>query len=89
MDTRSMLPSMKARELSQLASQFATNLAERLEDLNRQYSSPVLSPEAVEYVETTYGERIPGSVPSDYLQVFEGLFCRYMSSRWVIIPDDE
>jgi hypothetical protein len=83
------LPTMKAGELSRLAGEFARELANRLEGINQHYPYPTLSPKAEIYLKEQLGGRIPGPEPSDYLRVFESIFCRYISSHYVITPDEE
>jgi hypothetical protein len=87
MDAFSQLPTISASDLASRASAFANNLAGQLEVLNRQYPTAEMSAEAKEVLEKTFGGTIPGSTPHDFIHVFEHLFCRYMASRWVIIPE--
>lgn len=87
MDTS--LPTMKAGTLDQLAQEFARELVKHLEEINERYPYPSLSAEAQMNLKGRVGERIPGPEPSGYLRVFESVFCRYISSHYVITPDEE
>jgi hypothetical protein len=87
MDSFQMLPTITMSELRDRAAGFAKHLAEQLEKLNRD-SHAVLPPEAQKYVEGVPDEQILRPTPFEYQSLFESVFCRYIASHYIIIPDE-
>lgn len=82
-----VLPTMKASELTEKATNFAKDLAERLEDFNREHPEPEISEEEWSYIREQFGGKIPGPTPTELIPTFEEIFCSYIASRYVIIPE--
>jgi hypothetical protein len=88
MDAFSVLPRITVSELQTRAGGFAKELVENLEKINRD-SNTVLTPEAQKYVESLPAEQFSHPLPADYRHVFESVFCRFMASHYIIVPDKE
>jgi hypothetical protein len=87
MDTNPELPTIRASELAGKAASVASDLATRLDALNREYPTAEMSPKEKTFLETTFGGNIPSPEPKQFFPVFERLFFAYMASRFVVIPD--
>jgi hypothetical protein len=87
MNPLSTIPTINISELHERASAFALDLSNRLERFNRDHPRPKLSKKAVEYLDKTYGDTIPGPTPKAFTPVFERMFYGYMGSQYAIIPD--
>lgn len=87
MDAFSTLPTMKATQLAAKAAEFANILASELEAFNKQYPEAQLDQEAKDYLQRTFPAGVSGPSPKDSRGTFEAIFCRYIASRSVIIPE--
>jgi len=88
MDSFSMLPTITMGELRERSGGFAKELIEKLEKINL-HSNTILPPEAQKYVEALPPEQIVHPSLSSYQHVFENLFCRYIASHYIIVPDEK
>lgn len=79
------LPSMKASELQKRAASFARDLAEQLEKFNSENPEPQMDEEARHRLKTDIIAQLP--TPGRSIGTFETVFCRYMASRSLIIPE--
>jgi hypothetical protein len=88
MDSFSMLPMITVSELQERAAGFANDLVEKLEKINL-HSNATLTPEARTYVDALPPEQIFHPSPSEYRHIFENVFCRYIASHYIILPDEQ
>ena len=81
------LPTIGATQATELASRFAQTLAEKLDDINRQYPTANLEPEFQDIIDQARAGTLPGPTPADSIPTFERLFLLFIASRYVIVPD--
>ena len=87
MNIADYIPTMQEQQVLDRARAFATDLAARLTKINEEHPRPNISKEAWEYLQTTYGEKIPHHWPPEkMIGAFTNSFCKYMQSRYVLIP---
>jgi hypothetical protein len=81
------LPTIPASHAADLASRFAQTLAEKLDDINRQYPTASLGSEFEDIMAQAHAGTLPGPTPADAIPTFERLFLLFIASRYVIVPD--
>ncbi len=84
------LPTMQASELRDRAASFANDLAKQLENFNSEYPQPKMDDVARHgLINLPSNEVISPTLPmpARSRENFEAVFCRYIASRCVIIPE--
>jgi hypothetical protein len=82
------LPMVSSSQATELASRFARQLAERLDDINRQYPTAEPDPEFQDIMAQAREGTLPGPTPADAIPTFERLFLDFIASRYAIVPDN-
>ena len=81
-----LLPTMNINDLVGTAVKWADDLVWQLEQFNERNPTPKLSIEDSERVLKEFGDETPRPTPKDCLEPFRAVFCRYLASRYIIVP---
>jgi hypothetical protein len=78
---------ISAGELSTRAEKFVAIMVDELTKFNEKNPRPEMSEEDRERVHKEVGDKEIPPLPKDFRLAFETVFCRYVASRYIIVPE--